>query len=160
MISHHMDRPHFVYSSSGDGHLGCLPSWPLRTKLPRTSVYVFWGRHLTSFLSGIFLGVELLGQGGNSNMFNTLRSCRLFSLVAAPFHTPVGSYEDPKFSTCLSMLVFVGCLFLIRAVLVVSLWLWFACPWWLMMRSISSCTDGSLVYLLWRNVSSLAIFKF
>lgn len=115
MIFYCMGRPHFIYSSSVNGHLGCLTSWLLWIKWPWTLVYVFWGRHLSSFPSGIFLRVELLGHGGNSR-FNILRNPRLFTTVATPFYIPMGSYEDPKFSTCSSMLVIVGCLFLILAI--------------------------------------------
>ena len=34
----------------------------------------------------------------------------------------------------------------------ISLWIWFAFPWWLIMLIIFSCTCWSSVCLLWRNV--------
>ena len=62
LISHCMDRPHFVYPSSVKGHLGCFPFLaPVTSATMKIHVQVFF-KFPFSAVRGIYPGVEFLSH--------------------------------------------------------------------------------------------------
>ena len=81
----------------------------------------------------------------------------LFSIAIAPFYIEPTVHKGSHFSTCLSTFAISWVCFFKISYQVwggISLWFWFAFPWWLLMLSISSYACWSFVYFLWRNVYS------
>ena len=128
--------------------------WILRCK------YLF--KLVFSFLD-IYPGVELLGH--MVVLFLVFwESSILFSTVAAPIYIPTNDVGGFPFLHILANICYVCSFWWSPSWQVwsdISLWFWFAFPWWLVMLSIFSFACWPSAFPLWKNVYSgfLAIFN-
>ena len=81
----------------------------------------------------------------------------IFSIMAAPIYIPTNIHTLTD--TCYFLPFWLWPFYQVWGE--ISLWFWFAFPWWLLMLSIFSCTYRSSVCLLWKNIYlvPLPIFK-
>ena len=106
--------------------------------------------------SDICPGVELLDHMGVLFLVYWGSSI-LFSTVAAPVYTPISSVLGFPFLCSLTNICHLWSFWWQPFWQVwgdISLWFWFAFPWWWVMLSIFSCTCWPSVCLLWKNVYS------
>ena len=84
----------------------------------------------------------------------------LFSIVAVPVFTPTSSVWGFPFLHILINIYYLWCFWWQPFWQVcgdISLWLWFAFPWWLVMLNIFSCACWLSAFSLWKNVCSVLI---
>ena len=84
----------------------------------------------------------------------------LFSIVAAPVFTPTSSVWGFPFIHILINIYYLWCFWWQPFWQVcgdISLWLWFAFPWWLVMPNIFSCACWLSAFSLWKNVYSVLL---
>ena len=144
------------------GHLGYFHILAIVNNAARECEYVF--DFVFSFASSKYRKVELQVHVVVMILIFWGTSV-LFPIVAAPvyFPFPPAAREGPLFSTSSPTLYFLP--FWSRPFWPawggVSLWVWFAAPWWFVMWSISSRICCPSVCLLWINTYSdlLPIFK-
>ena len=152
----------FVHLSV-NGHLGCFHFWLLWIMLLQTFMYKFLCECMFSFLLGVYLRVELLDHLITLCLI-TWRIGRLFSKAVTPFYLPTSSVWEFQFLHILTSTCYYLCFWLNPSWemwSVMSLWFWFAFPWWVRILSIFSCAYWTSIYLLWRNVclDPLPIFR-
>ena len=115
-----------------------------------------------SFFSDIYPGVELLDH--MAVLFLVLwETSILFSTVAAPIYTPTNSVWGFPFLHIFTNIYLCSlCWWPFWQVWGdISLWFWFAFPWWLAMLSIFQCVHWPCAWSPWKNVYSclLPIFN-
>ena len=76
----------------------------------------------------------------------------LLSIVVLPVYTPTNSAQEFPFLHILSNTCYLWSLIIaiLTGVRYISLWSWFAYPWWLVMLSTFSCVCWPSVCLLWK----------
>ena len=124
--------------------------WTLGSRYLSELVFVF---------SDIYPGVKLLGH-----MVVLLlvfwETSTLLSTVAAPIYIPTNRVRGFPFLHILADTYYL-CSFCWQPLWQVwggiSLWFWFAFPWWLAMLNISSCVCWPSAFPLWKNVYSVLL---
>ena len=81
---HYMDIAYLFIISSGDGCLGCFYFWAIKNGFARNIYVQFLYECISSFLSGLFLGVELLSHM-LTLYFTLCGTAKLFSKAVIPF---------------------------------------------------------------------------
>ena len=81
---HYMDIAYLFFIFSGDGYLGCFYFLAIKNGFARNVYVQFLYKCMSSFLSGLFLGVELLSHM-LTLCFTLCVTAKLFSKVVIPF---------------------------------------------------------------------------
>ena len=117
-------------------------------------MYLF--KLLSLFFSDIYPGMELLGH--MVVLFLVFwETSILFSTVVHQFTFPSTVYKGSLFSTSSQTFVIFWWYPFWQVWGGISLWFWFAFPWWLVMLSTFSCSSWSSAFPFWDSVYSVLL---
>ena len=127
-----------------------------------TYVYICLFEYLFSIVFSMYLGVDLLGRMATL-WLAFWATAKLFSTAAVPFYIPTNNVRGFQFSCILNQHLLFS-IFVIKVITKevwrgVSLWFWFAFPYWIMMLSIFSYSCWHFTHLKKGLFKPFACFK-